>query len=105
MLKLYILPSTDDYVRSIHTHMSHIQEWSPELADIAQAFSEQRTQSSNIYRHVQSTTFNNVGENHFYGAEGQNYSLVIDIWYGERKHYDYDTNTCAARCDNYTQVS
>ena len=82
------------------------QQWSDELATIAQIYANKCTWGHNKNR--QTKTFSYVGENIFTTTGTvSNYGTVVQDWYNEVANYRYSSNTCdpGKVCGHYTQVS
>ena len=77
--------------------------WSNELANFAQTWANKLIQQEHLQHRFNSP----YGEN-LASAWGQQLSpeRVVQMWAGEMKDYDYETNSCASGkvCGHYTQV-
>ncbi|XP_056698051.1 pathogenesis-related protein PRB1-3 [Spinacia oleracea] len=79
-------------------------EWSEELANYARWWAHVRQgDCAMIHSH------SDHGENLFWGSTGKEWTGqdAVDFWAGEKKYYDYKTNTCASgqECAHYTQIA
>ena len=86
-----------------------LQQWSDELASVAQAYAEQCIFDHNSERVGQQGTFASVGENLASSSpatEIGNTDLqsLVTNWDNEKNDYDYDSNSCGSVCGHYTQV-
>jgi hypothetical protein len=83
-----------------------LQEWSEELAIVAQNYAEQCFFGHNPNRANQQETFRFVGENLAAGSGAADYVGFVRSWYNEESDYNFDSNSCTpgAVCGHYTQV-
>lgn len=83
-----------------------MQEWSDELAQVAQNYAEECVFQHNQNSVVQQSTYTSVGENLAAGSGPADYIGFVQNWYNEVSYYDYDTNSCNSGqvCGHYTQV-
>lgn len=82
------------------------QQWSDELAMVAQGFANTCNFDNNGERVSQAPSFVTVGENILATAMSDpvNFTELVEEWFNEERNYDYCTNTCSSVCKDYTQV-
>lgn len=79
--------------------------WDPQLADVAQKYSEQCIFGHNNQRVKQQSTYSFVGESIYVStASPSNPEDAVTSWYNEVHNYNYDQNSCHGSCGHYTQV-
>ena len=82
-----------------------MQEWSGELAQVAQNYAKKCSFSHNPDRSDQAPSFTYVGENLAVTTSSPaNYTDLVKQWNDEVQFYDYATNNCSHVCGHYTQV-
>ena len=81
------------------------QQWSDELAMVAQNYADKCVFAHNSQRADQAPSFVTVGENLFVTqSQNVNYTAFVQAWHSEVKKYDYVSNTCSTVCGHYKQV-
>ena len=86
----------------------HLQDWSDELARIAQTYATLCIFDHNSARTDQQVNldFDYVGENiAITSSSRSNYTALIETWYNEHRVYNYDANNCSGVCGHYLQVT
>ena len=78
--------------------------WNDELAAVAQSYAVMCKFEHNPNRVTQQNTFSSVGENLFAGTGATDYTGAVQLWFDERRYYNYGSNTCSNVCGHYTQV-
>lgn len=83
-----------------------MQEWSIELATVAQHYAEQCIFEHNPHRSDQVHLFSYVGENiAITNNPTPDYTQLVHGWYNESRYYDITTGECTDQeCLHYTQV-
>ncbi|VDL17576.1 unnamed protein product [Hymenolepis diminuta] len=76
-------------------------KWNPELARMAQAFTDTCRIGHNSYEERKTKTFQMVGQNY---ATYSTIDKCVNSWIDEYKDYNYNFNNCSSVCGHYTQM-
>ncbi|KAK3018581.1 hypothetical protein RJ639_002816 [Escallonia herrerae] len=76
--------------------------WDDGVASYAQHYANQRIEDCGC-EHSHGGPY---GENIAFGSGDFSRKAAVDLWVGEKKYYDYNSNSCASGygCGHYTQV-
>ncbi|XP_059644305.1 pathogenesis-related protein PR-1 type-like [Cornus florida] len=112
-LNLAMVPSSQaqnspqDYLNTHNAARSAVgvgeMTWDNFVAEYAQNYANERSQDCAL----QHSTNGPYGENLAIGSgDFMTGKAAVDLWVGEEKNYDYDSNSCAGgeMCGHYTQV-
>ena len=97
--------SPQDFINAHNAARSQVgvgpMTWDPTVAGYAQNYANQRAGDCRLVH-----SGGRYGENIAWGSGDLSGTASVNMWVGEKKDYDYNSNTCRAGavCGHYTQV-